>query len=189
MKRKHLLLLTILAAASALGVAGCKPTGDAAEDKIVTEVAVQVGKVTRADLRRRVEVFGVVEPEPAKAGHPGGGAKLAAPAAGVVLAVAASEGQSVKAGDLIVRLDDRLALAQVEKARHALEFAEQQMARQKKLKEVEGNPQIKARIPLGRLAEPGDVADAVAFLMSGQARFITGHSLYTDGGWLAYGYF
>lgn len=49
--------------------------------------------------------------------------------------------------------------------------------------------QIKARIPLGRLAEPGDVAEAVAFLLSGKASFITGHSLYTDGGWLAYGYF
>lgn len=41
--------------------------------------------------------------------------------------------------------------------------------------------QIKARIPLGRLAQPGDVADAVCF--------ITGQSLYVDGGWLAYGYF
>jgi 3-oxoacyl-[acyl-carrier protein] reductase len=49
--------------------------------------------------------------------------------------------------------------------------------------------QIKARIPLGRLAEPGDVADAVSFLLSSQASFITGHSLYVDGGWLAYGYF
>lgn len=49
--------------------------------------------------------------------------------------------------------------------------------------------QIKARIPLGRLAQPGDVADAVAFLLSEQAGFITGHSLYVDGGWLAYGYF
>lgn len=48
--------------------------------------------------------------------------------------------------------------------------------------------QIKARIPLGRLAQPADVADAVSFLMSDQARFITGHSLYVDGGWLAYGY-
>lgn len=48
--------------------------------------------------------------------------------------------------------------------------------------------QIKARIPMGRLAEPADVADAVAFLLSEQARFITGHSLYVDGGWLAYGY-
>ena len=49
--------------------------------------------------------------------------------------------------------------------------------------------QIKARIPLGRLAQPNDVADAVAFLLSEQASFITGHSLYVDGGWLAYGYF
>jgi 3-oxoacyl-[acyl-carrier protein] reductase len=49
--------------------------------------------------------------------------------------------------------------------------------------------QIKARIPLGRLAQPADVADAVLFLLSPQASFITGHSLYVDGGWLAYGYF
>ncbi len=49
--------------------------------------------------------------------------------------------------------------------------------------------QIKARIPLGRLAQPADVADAVSFLLSEQAAFITGHSLYVDGGWLAYGYF
>ena len=49
--------------------------------------------------------------------------------------------------------------------------------------------QVKARIPLGRLAQPADVADAVSFLMSEQASFITGHSLYVDGGRLAYGYF
>jgi 3-oxoacyl-[acyl-carrier protein] reductase len=49
--------------------------------------------------------------------------------------------------------------------------------------------QIKQRIPLGRLAQPADVADAVSFLLSDKASFITGHSLYVDGGWLAYGYF
>ena len=49
--------------------------------------------------------------------------------------------------------------------------------------------EIKARIPLGRLAQPADVADAVSFLLSDKAGFITGHSLYVDGGWLAYGYF
>jgi 3-oxoacyl-[acyl-carrier protein] reductase len=49
--------------------------------------------------------------------------------------------------------------------------------------------QITGRIPLGRLAQPADVADAVSFLLSEQASFITGHSLYVDGGWLAYGYF
>lgn len=48
--------------------------------------------------------------------------------------------------------------------------------------------QIKGRTPLGRLAQPADVADAVSFLLSEKASFITGQSLYVDGGWLAYGY-
>jgi NAD(P)-dependent dehydrogenase (short-subunit alcohol dehydrogenase family) len=48
--------------------------------------------------------------------------------------------------------------------------------------------QIRARIPLGRLAQPSDVASAVTFLLSDAAGFITGQSLYVDGGWLAYGY-
>jgi 3-oxoacyl-[acyl-carrier protein] reductase len=49
--------------------------------------------------------------------------------------------------------------------------------------------QLNARIPLGRLAQPRDVADAVSFLLGDRASFITGQSLYVDGGWLAYGYF
>ena len=49
--------------------------------------------------------------------------------------------------------------------------------------------QIKARIPMGRLTQPADVASAIRFLLSDEASFITGQSLYVDGGWLAYGYF
>ena len=97
---------------------------------VETEVAVQVGTVTKAELRARVEAYGVVEPEPAKSGHPGGGAKLAAPVAGIVVAVHVIEGQSVKAGDVVVELDDRMAQAAVDKARHALAFAEQVVDRQ-----------------------------------------------------------
>jgi 2,3-dihydro-2,3-dihydroxybenzoate dehydrogenase len=37
-------------------------------------------------------------------------------------------------------------------------------------------------IPLGRLAEPADIADAVAFLVSDRARHITMQNLYVDGG-------
>ncbi|EPD97295.1 2,3-dihydro-2,3-dihydroxybenzoate dehydrogenase [Streptomyces albus] len=37
-------------------------------------------------------------------------------------------------------------------------------------------------IPLGRLAEPADIAEAVAFLVSDRARHITLHDLYVDGG-------
>ncbi|MFF9688838.1 2,3-dihydro-2,3-dihydroxybenzoate dehydrogenase [Streptomyces sp. NPDC014623] len=37
-------------------------------------------------------------------------------------------------------------------------------------------------IPLGRIADPSDIADAVAFLVSDRARHITMHDLYVDGG-------
>lgn len=37
-------------------------------------------------------------------------------------------------------------------------------------------------VPLGRLAEACDIADVVAFLGSDQARYITGQTLYADGG-------
>ena len=36
--------------------------------------------------------------------------------------------------------------------------------------------------PLGRLGEPEDVAAVVVFLASEQARFITGQTIYVDGG-------
>jgi RND family efflux transporter MFP subunit len=42
-----------------------------------------------------------------------------------VVAVHVVEGQSVKAGDVVVELDDRMAQAAVEKARHALTYAQQ----------------------------------------------------------------
>ena len=38
--------------------------------------------------------------------------------------------------------------------------------------------------PLGRLGRPGDVAEAVAFLASERAAFITGQVLTADGGFI-----
>ena len=38
------------------------------------------------------------------------------------------------------------------------------------------------RIPLGRIAEPEDVAGSVHFLCSDAARFVTGQIVYVDGG-------
>ncbi|PJE95027.1 short-chain dehydrogenase [Streptomyces carminius] len=42
--------------------------------------------------------------------------------------------------------------------------------------------QLAARVPLGRLGRPEEIAAAVAFLASGQSSFITGSNLYADGG-------
>ncbi|NRQ31995.1 2,3-dihydro-2,3-dihydroxybenzoate dehydrogenase [Nonomuraea sp. NN258] len=46
-----------------------------------------------------------------------------------------------------------------------------------------GAPEMyRVGIPLGRIAEPADIADAVMFLASDRARHITLHDLYVDGG-------
>ena len=45
------------------------------------------------------------------------------------------------------------------------------------------------RVPLGRLGEPEDVANAVAFLVSAQSDYITGQVLCVDGGSSAWGSF
>lgn len=49
-------------------------------------------------------------------------------------------------------------------------------------------PKLEKRTPMGRLIQPGEVADAACFLMSDRARAITGHIVAIDGGWSAYGY-
>jgi NAD(P)-dependent dehydrogenase (short-subunit alcohol dehydrogenase family) len=41
---------------------------------------------------------------------------------------------------------------------------------------------LTARIPLGRIAEPDDVMQAILFLVSPASNFITGQTLYLDGG-------
>jgi 3-oxoacyl-[acyl-carrier protein] reductase len=46
---------------------------------------------------------------------------------------------------------------------------------------------VARRTPMGRLAEPREVARVVAFLASDEASFLTGSSVAVDGGWLADG--
>jgi NAD(P)-dependent dehydrogenase (short-subunit alcohol dehydrogenase family) len=54
---------------------------------------------------------------------------------------------------------------------------------------LQNNPQFEARIldhePLGRLGRPEEVAEAVVWLCSDAASFVTGHSMIIDGGILA----
>lgn len=47
------------------------------------------------------------------------------------------------------------------------------------------NRQILERIPAGRWGQPSDLAGAAVFLASDAARYVQGHILAVDGGWLA----
>ncbi|ANY17693.1 SDR family NAD(P)-dependent oxidoreductase [Bordetella pseudohinzii] len=47
---------------------------------------------------------------------------------------------------------------------------------------------LMSRTPMRRLGEPAEVADAVAYLLSDAASYITGETLYVDGGRLALNY-
>ena len=42
-----------------------------------------------------------------------------------------------------------------------------------------------AKVPMGRLGNPEDIAPAVSFMLSDEAQYITGQNLAIDGGWTA----
>ena len=50
------------------------------------------------------------------------------------------------------------------------------------LRTIRSNAEIVSAIPLGRLAEPAEVANLVCFLASDEARYITGASVDIHGG-------
>jgi glucose 1-dehydrogenase len=57
---------------------------------------------------------------------------------------------------------------------------------------VNANPEamkmVMSRTPLKRIGEPRDIGDAVAFLASKRAKYITGETIYIDGGRLGMNY-
>jgi NAD(P)-dependent dehydrogenase (short-subunit alcohol dehydrogenase family) len=46
---------------------------------------------------------------------------------------------------------------------------------------------IHRRTPLGRMGEPREIAQAIAYLSSDWAMFVSGATLSVDGGWAAFG--
>jgi RND family efflux transporter MFP subunit len=155
--------LYVIASLVSLSLCGCSRAIPEEDKSEVTEVAVQVGTVKKADLRARIEAYGMVEPEPARSGQPSGGAKLAAPIAGIVAFVHVIEGQNVKAGDVVVQLDDRMAQAAVEKAQHALEFAQQVASRRDRLVGIGGiSTQLKEEADQNLAAARAELASVQA---------------------------
>lgn len=80
----------------------------------------------------------------------------------------------------------------VEWARHGITvnsvaptFVETGMTRQR-LQQPEFLDFVQRMIPCGKLAEPGHVAAAVAFLASEEAAMVNAHTLSVDGGWTAW---
>ena len=44
---------------------------------------------------------------------------------------------------------------------------------------------MRSRIPLGRFAEPIEIANAVLYLASDESGYVTGSEVVVDGGWVA----
>jgi membrane fusion protein (multidrug efflux system) len=106
------------------------PSGEESTAEPATDVAVRVGKITRATLHAYVTAYGVVRPEPAGAG-PAASASVAPSVPGVVVAVNKVEGQHVTKGDVLFELDSRAADV-------AVDFAEKNLAREQRLIRIEG---------------------------------------------------
>lgn len=106
-----------------------------------TLVSVHTSRVLKATLHRYITGYGRVEPQPAEAGQPGAGALLSTPASGLLIEVNCRQGEPVEKGQLLFRLDDRLALAALDKAHQQFDYAQKTYERQKKLLEVNGTSQ------------------------------------------------
>jgi NAD(P)-dependent dehydrogenase (short-subunit alcohol dehydrogenase family) len=54
---------------------------------------------------------------------------------------------------------------------------------------LSANPDMEAEIvsrhPVGRMGEPGEIAEAVVWMCSDAASFVTGHAMTVDGGYVA----
>jgi membrane fusion protein, multidrug efflux system len=134
------------------------------EEKVVTVVSVQTGKIISATLHGYVQGFGTIEPAPATANQPAASAQLAAPSAGVVTKVNIVEGQQVTKGDVLVELNSQLAEQEVERQK---KLYAQQNTSLKNLQEAE------AQLDLLRVTAPLSGTVARVGVKPGQAVDLT----------------
>ncbi len=101
-------------------------------------VEVQTAKVIRTTLRRRITAYGLINPEPAVKEHPAAIARLSPALAGIITEANGIEGQTVTKGDLLFRLDTRVAQATLSKTEMRVAFALKNAQRQRVLIKAEG---------------------------------------------------
>jgi membrane fusion protein (multidrug efflux system) len=111
------------------------------DEEAGTDVAVHVGRITRATLHRFVTAYGNVEPEPAIDGRPPGSALIAPLVGGLLTEIHCVEGNRVSKGTVLFRLDSRVAEVALSKAQKDLEFAEKTYKRQQSLLTEDGTSQ------------------------------------------------
>jgi membrane fusion protein (multidrug efflux system) len=116
-------------------------SGGAESGEATPNMAVHVGKIARATLHQYITAFGSVEPEPPIPGRLPAHAHIGSAVAGVIAHVDCTEGQKVVKGTRLFRLDSRLADVAYLKAKQALDYAEKNYERQKKLLPVGGTSQ------------------------------------------------
>lgn len=132
----------------AILVAGCfginyyfehqPPAEEESEPEIVTKVAVQVGQIGKATLHDYVHAYGQIALDPGNGKSAPASMSITAPSGGIITAANVVEGQQVSKGDVLFRLDSRVADLAIEKARQAVSFAEKNMERQEKLRKIDG---------------------------------------------------
>ena len=128
MKRKPIIISSVVVLGFALGIYALLKSShnnsgsddeESAVENVPSIVTVQTGVLQRMTLHRYVTGYGMVEAAPATTDQPAAGAELAAPSAGIVVAVNVIAGQHVEKGDVLVDLSSVAV--------------KQEVARQKKL--------------------------------------------------------
>ena len=125
-------LLAMMVAMSGCQRSGAPPESTASADPEPV-VSVTVAPVVRTTLHEYVTGWGRIEPESATAGRPPANAAIAAPVAGIVTAIQCTEGERVRKGATLFRLDSRVVDVAVQRAQEAVRYAESVVQRQEQL--------------------------------------------------------
>jgi len=139
-KRTAIAGLILLAAALAAFayLRWMKPSAHEEEAEAAPDMAVHAGTIVRATLHQYVTAYGSIEPAPAENGNAPGGAVVAAPVAGVLAAIDCAEGKRAAKGEVLFKLDSRLADIAVARAGRELDSAKLIYDRQEKLLKAGG---------------------------------------------------